>query len=295
MTSSALSFRDGYCTVADGLTLHYRDYPGDSDRPPLLCLHGLTRNARDFAHLAERHSPEFRVMVLEFRGRGLSEPDPQPMRYNPLTYAGDVLQLLDHLQLPEAVFVGTSLGGLVTMAVAATAPQRIAAAILNDIGPELGAAGLDRIQTYLGKGQRFATWDEAAMAVATNQGPSFPRHTSEDWLKMARRHCRERDGAIMFDYDIAIAEPFKSAGPVPTVDLWPLFEALAKKPLLVIRGEISELLAAEAFAKMKQAAPDAHFATVAGVGHAPELDEPEAAAAIDRFLADLKQGLNRHT
>ena len=287
-------YRDGYFTVTDGLRLHYRDYPGSGDRPPLLCLHGLTRNARDFEHLAERHSGEFRVILLEFRGRGLSDPDPLPMRYTPLSYAADVLQLLDHLALPQAIFVGTSLGGLVTMSIAAMAPQRIAAAILNDVGPELGQAGLDRIQSYLGKGERFATWEEAAAAVAANQGPSFPNRSREDWLSVARRHCRERDGEIVFDYDMAIAEPYKTMGPVPKVDLWPMFLALAQKPLLVIRGEISELLSLATFEKMRAMAPDARFTTVAGVGHAPELDEPEAAAAIDSFLADLSQGLNRH-
>ena len=282
-------FKDGYFEVSDGLKLHYRDYRGSDDRPPLLCLHGLTRNARDFAHFAELHSPEFRVIVLEFRGRGLSDPDPQPMRYNPLTYAGDVLQLLDHLQLPQAVFVGTSLGGIVTMAIAGIAPQRIAAAILNDVGPELGQVGIDRIMTYLGKDRRFQNWDDAAAALSISQGPSFPDNTHQDWLRMARRNCRERDGEIVFDYDMAIAEPFRTGGSVPKVDMWPLFLALAQKPLLVIRGEISELLSTETLDRMKEAAPAAGFAVVPGIGHAPELSESEAAAAIDAFLANLKQ------
>jgi pimeloyl-ACP methyl ester carboxylesterase len=282
-------YRDGYFTVSDGLKLHYRDYPGTSGRPPLLCLHGLTRNARDFEQFAERYSPEFRVIVLEFRGRGLSDLDPIPTRYQPLTYAGDVLQLLDHLGLSRAIFVGTSLGGLVTMGVAGIAPQRIAAAILNDIGPELGQVGLDRIQKYLGTDAHFRTWEDAADAISVSQGPSFPNYTTEDWLRMARRNCRERDGEIIFDYDMSIAEPFRTGSPVPKFDMWPLFEALAQKPLLIIRGEISELLLSDAFEKMRQAAPNAHFAVVAQTGHAPELSEPEALAAIDRFLEGLKQ------
>ena len=121
-------YENRYFTVGDGLKLHYRDYPGSAGKPPLLCLHGLTRNARDFADFAERYSPHFRVIALEFRGRGESEYDPIPARYNPLTYAGDVIQLLDELGIVDATFVGTSLGGLVTMTVAALAPQRIAAA-----------------------------------------------------------------------------------------------------------------------------------------------------------------------
>lgn len=289
MSADSEVYDDRFFTVSDGLRLHYRDYPGSSDRPPLLCLHGLTRNARDFEHFAERYSPQFRVIVLEFRGRGLSDPDPIPMRYQPLTYAGDVIQLLDHLGLPRATFVGTSLGGLVTMGVAGIAPQRIAAAILNDIGPEIGPVGVDRIQKYLGTDARFRTWEEAAAGISVNQAPSFPNYTADDWLKMAHRNCRERDGEIIFDYDKAIAEPFRTGGPVPTVDMWPLFEALAQKPLLVIRGEISELLEAAALENMKQAAPNAQFVVVPQTGHAPELNEPEAVGAIDRFLEGLKQ------
>lgn len=280
-------YRDGYLVVRDGLTLHYRDYPGDPAKPPLLCLPGLTRNARDFADFAQRYSPRFRVLVLEFRGRGDSDRDPQPARYNPLTYAGDVLELLDDLRLERAVFVGTSLGGLVTMTVAALAPHRIAAAILNDVGPELGQAGLDRIQGYVGKDVRFASWEEAAAGIAANQAHAFPKYGPADWLATARRHCRERDGEIVLDYDMAIADAFKTAGPTPKIDMWPLFAALSQKPLLVVRGANSELLAADAFEKMRQVAPNARFVEVPGIGHAPMLDEPEAAAAIDDFLASL--------
>ena len=280
------AYQDCYLTVADGLRLHYRDYPGPSDRPPLLCLPGLTRNVRDFADLAERYSPRFRVLALEFRGRGDSDYDPQPMRYNPLTYAADVLQLLDRLEIPRAIFVGTSLGGLVTMTVAATAPQRIAATILNDIGPDLTTNGLDRIRSYVGKDVRFASWDEAGALMARNNNRVPARYSDEDWVKMARRACREEDGEIRFDYDMAIAVPFEAA-PTPNVDLWPLFAAVAQKPLLVVRGELSDLLSAESFEKMRQAAPNARFVVVPGVGHAPDLNEPEAVAAIDDFLDRL--------
>jgi pimeloyl-ACP methyl ester carboxylesterase len=280
-------YRDGYFQVPDGLRLHYRDYPGSDARPPLLCLPGLTRNSRDFAELAERHSPRFRVLALEFRGRGESDHDPLPARYNPLIYAGDVIGLLDDLDVPQAIFVGTSLGGLVTMAIAAFAPQRIAAAILNDVGPELNQLGLDRIQSYVGSDDRFRSWGEAADAIAERQGQAFPKYGREDWLAMARRNCREDKGEIRFDYDTAIADAFRTAGPAPTIEMWPLFTALARKPLLIVRGALSELLSAETADKMRSAAPRARFVEVPDVGHAPMLNEPEAAAAIDRFLDDL--------
>jgi pimeloyl-ACP methyl ester carboxylesterase len=282
-------YRDCWFLVPDGLRLHYRDYPGSSDRPPLLCLPGLTRNARDFAAFAERYSPRFRVLALDFRGRAASDRDPQPLRYNPLTYAADVLQLLDQLVVPRAIFVGTSLGGLVTMTVAGLAPLRIAAAILNDVGPELSDAGLDRIGSYVGKDSRFADWDEAARAIASNNRHLPASHTHDDWVKMARRTCREQDGAVVFDYDPAVALPFTVSGPRPRVDLWPLFHALAQHPLLVVRGGRSDLLSAEAVKKMRKIAPSAKFVVVPGVGHAPELNEPEAVAAIDAFLGSLAQ------
>ncbi|GAA3906474.1 alpha/beta hydrolase [Sphingomonas limnosediminicola] len=285
--SEAGSYRDAYFVNRDGLKIHYRDYPGDSSKPPLLCLPGLTRNMRDFIEFAELHSPRFRVILVEFRGRAGSDYDPVPARYNPMTYAGDVVELLQHLEVPGAIFVGTSLGGLVTMVVAATAPQLIVAAILNDIGPDVDPAGIGRILTYVGRDPRFKDWDEAASTISGNYGSAFDRYTHDDWVKMAKRNCREENGEIRFDYDMAIAEPFKNAGATPQPDLWPLFTALAAKPLLVVRGEKSDLLTAETAARMQSAAPQMRLAVVAGVGHAPELNEPEAVAAIDELLGTL--------
>jgi len=280
-------YDDRYFTVRDGLKLHYRDYPGSADKPPLLCLPGLTRNARDFAELAERYSPRFRVLALEFRGRGGSEYDPIPARYVPPTYAQDVIELLDGLAIPQAIFIGTSLGGLVTMLMAVMAPQRIAAAILNDIGPEINDVGVERIRGYVGSGQRFRNWDEAGEVIARNV-QAFENYTHDDWVRMAKRNCREQNGEIVFDYDAAIALPFNTETPAPQFDMWPLFGALAQKPLLVIRGGKSDLLSAAAVEKMQAAAPDMKLAVVPGVGHAPELNEPEAVAAIDDFLAGIE-------
>jgi len=287
MSSEEARYSDGYFAVRDGLRLHYREYPGSADRPPLLCLHGLTRNVRDFADFAERHSPHFRVIALDFRGRGRSDNDPLPTRYTPLVYAGDVIELLDQLGIDQAIFVGTSLGGLVTLAIAAIAPERIAAAILNDVGPELGDVGLEHIRKYVGRGERFANWEEAAQAIRGNQHSAFPNYRDDDWLAAAHRHCRESEGRVVFDYDPAIAEAFKVAEVTPKVDMWPLFAALARKPLLVVRGELSELLRPETLERMHEAAPGMKSVTVPGTGHAPMLDEPEAAAAINSFLASL--------
>lgn len=276
-----------FVVVADGLRLHYRDYPGPAGKAPLLCLHGLTRNSRDFTDFAERHSPEWRVLAADFRGRGLSDYDPLPARYTPVTYAADVLHFLNALEIDRAVFIGTSLGGLVTMAIAAIAPQRIAASILNDVGPEVNTAGLDRILSYVGNDRRFRNWDEAADALASTQSSVFPDYGHGDFVRMAKRNCREEDGEIRFDYDMAITEPFRTKGPVPKVDMWPLFKALGEKPLLVVRGERSDLLSAASLDKMHEAVPTMKSVVVPGVGHAPMLDEPEAVAAIDAFLHSI--------
>lgn len=283
---AAAAWKDCHWTSRDGLELYYRDYPGSSERPPLLCLHGLTRNSRDFADFAARYAGRFRVIAVDFRGRGMSERDPVPARYLPTTYAADILQLLDELAIDRALFVGTSLGGLVTMLVAGIQPNRIAAAILNDIGPAVDQSGLDRIRTYVGKAMRFADWDEAAEYIAgVNRGlPASNGH--DDWVSAARRVCKEDSGGVIFDYDMAIAEPFNERNDgVVTFDMWPLYRRLGQAPLLIVRGELSDLLSAATAKAMLDAAPGAQLVTVSGVGHAPELNEPTAVAAIDQFLS----------
>ncbi len=274
---------DRYWTSRDGLKLHYRDYDGPADRPPLLCLHGLTRNSRDFESLAERYAGDWRVLAPDFRGRAGSDHDPRSSNYAPPTYAADVLQLLDELAVDKAVFVGTSLGGLVTMAVAAFAPQRIAGAVLNDVGPELDPAGLERIRTYVGKQVRFGSRDEAADAFQQKFGEVHSRYGRAEWLRYARRVCREGGEGVELDYDMAIAEPFSTAEAEPAADTWPLLGALAW-PVLILRGESSDLLSPAVAERMRQEIPDAELVTVPGVGHAPDFDEPETIAALDRLL-----------
>ncbi|WP_309662727.1 alpha/beta hydrolase [Sphingomonas sp.] len=279
-------FAARHWTSRDGLSLYYRDYAGPSDRPPILCLHGLTRNSRDFAEFADRYAGKWRIIVPDFRGRGMSDRDPQPARYLPTTYAADVLQLLDELAIEQAVFVGTSLGGLVTMLIAATQPQRIAATVLNDVGPELDQSGIDRIRNYVGKSVRFSDWDEAADYIAGVSRGLPATNSHDDWLHAARRVGKEDGNGIIFDYDMAIAEPFnqRNDGAAPAFDLWPLYKKLDGGPLLLVRGEHSDLLSATAAQAMVEAHPDAELVTVPGVGHAPELTEPEAVAAIDGLL-----------
>lgn len=289
------AFADRFWTTTDGLRLHARDYAGASGpaRVPVICLHGLTRNARDFEDLAPHIAAKGRrVLALDVRGRGQSAWDPQPMRYVPATYAGDVLALLDALGMARAVFIGTSLGGLITMTVAALRPEAVAAAVLNDIGPEIAPEGIKRITGYTGVSAEVANWDEAASYARKLNEIAFPGYTAEKWTAFARRLFVEKGGRPVLDYDPDIAKAFAPPSPPPPgqeppppVDLWPLFKGLAAgRPLLTVRGALSDILSPNIAGRMREAAPDMAYAEVKGVGHAPMLDEPEALAAIDALL-----------
>jgi pimeloyl-ACP methyl ester carboxylesterase len=276
---------DRYWTSGDGLRLHYRDYDGPTDRPPILCLPGLTRNVRDFDAVADRCAGAWRVLAVDFRGRGLSAYDPEPGNYTPNTYAADVRGFLDALRIDRAILLGTSLGGIVTMILGASAHDRIAGAMLNDIGPEIDPRGIERIRGYVGRPADFASWEAAAAALAARNADVYPHYDAEQWEAFARRICVEREGRISFDYDMAIATNFNRAPNDAAPSMWPQFRALAGIPLLILRGELSDLLAAEVAQSMVEALPEAELVVVPGVGHAPALNEPEAIAGIDRLLA----------
>ncbi len=275
---------------ADGVKLHARDYPGGDDgkggRPPIVCLPGLTRNARDFAALAERLAGDWRVIAVDLRGRGESGAAKDPASYVPQTYVADVEAMLAELGIGRFVAVGTSLGGLVTMLLAADGPERIAGAVLNDIGPAIEAAGLQRIRGYVGRASSFPTWMHAARAVADANRDVHPGFGIEDWLAMAKRLYRlKSSGKIVLDYDLKIAEPFRTTDGAAPPDLWPTLGALRDVPVLVVRGERSDVLSPATAARMVEALPSAELVTVRNTGHAPTLSEPDAAAAIDRLLA----------
>lgn len=283
-----LGYSDGYWSSPDGVRLHYRDYPGREDRPPLICFPGLTRNARDYEGLARRFAGEWRVILVEFRGRGESGYAKDPMTYVPLTYLQDVEALLAELKIERFVAVGTSLGGIVTMLLAATGADRLAGVALNDVGPEIDPGGLARIRGYVGKAVQHPTWMHAARAVAEANGDVYPDFGVEDWLRMAKRLYKlNSSGRIVLDYDMKIAEPFRVPGNEAAPDMWPTLDGLKGKPVLVVRGERSDILGAGVAAKMVEQLPGAELVTVRGVGHAPTLDEPEAVAGLERLLAKV--------
>ncbi len=287
-----LPYSDRYWTSADGLTLHYRDYPGPegiaADKPPIVCMHGLTRNARDFAALAEHLSQNWRVIVPEMRGRGMSDYAKESASYSPLTYVGDVLGLLADQGITRFIAIGTSLGGLMTMLLAATGATKIAGAVLNDIGPQIEMKGIARIAGYVGQGRSYPTWMHAARALQELHTASFPDYTIDQWLDMAKRTMVVgQNGRIVLDYDMAIAEPFKEGSTSASADLWPAFDALRDTPLLLLRGELSDLIAVESVVEMERRHPGMQVVTVPRVGHAPTLDELESRVAIDSLLAQI--------
>ena len=289
MTDTAPAFRVGEWTSADGLTLRYRDYEGGSGRPALLCLPGLTRNARDFEPLAAAFAGEWRLICPDLRGRGQSAYAKDSATYARLHYLADVVALLDREGLERVVAVGTSLGGIVTMLLALQAPERLAGAVLNDIGPDIEQAGLARIREYVGQGRSFPTWIHAARGLREQGGHAYPGYTIADWLRFAKRLMAVgAGGRIAFDYDMKIAEPFQAAGPTEAADMWPAFRALAGRPLLAIRGELSDILSGATLARMEREMPGLETITVPGTGHPPTLEEPEAQGAIARLLAEVR-------
>lgn len=288
-----LTFAERRWTSADKLSLYARDYPAASGpaRLPVIAIHGLTRNSADFDTIAPLIAQSGRrVLAVDVRGRGLSDRAPDPMSYQPATYAQDMLALLNQSGIERAVFLGTSMGGLITMAMAAIRSKVVAAAILNDIGPEVAKEGLARIASYSGQPVDTPTWADAAAYVKSINAVALPHYTDADWDAFARRTFRiGTEGTPVLDYDPDIAVPIRAAGAKALVpNLWPFFNRLAKgRPTLLVRGETSDLLSPQIAAKMRKRAPKMDFVEVPGVGHAPMLDEPEAKAAIFPFLSEL--------
>lgn len=285
------AYVDRWYASKDGLRLYARDYAGAEGpaRLPVICIHGLTRNSKDFDDVAPYVAETGRrVLALDVRGRGRSAYDPRPMNYTPLTYARDVLDLFREAGIERAVFVGTSMGGLISMTLAATHGKAVAAVALNDVGPQVSPVGLARIAAYAGKPVTIETWEDAAAYARETNGVAFPQNTDADWMTFARRTFREEGGKPVRDYDADISAPIRAAGAKAlTPNLWPLFKTMAKgRPMLLVRGALSDLIDADIAKKMRKAAPKMAYAEVPNVGHAPVLTEPEAKGALLKFLSE---------
>ncbi len=282
-----MTYKELEVSVSSTITMRGRQYKG-GDRTPILCLHGLTRNAQDLSDLAPKlPTLGHDVFAMSFRGRGASDRDPEYLNYHPQTYCDDVLTLLDTVGAPNAVFLGTSLGGIVTMLLNAARPDRVKGAVLNDVGPEPAPEGIMRIAGYVGVGAGPVEDLEAAAArIKEINAVAFPDATAADWQLFAERTFRQTpDGKWELDYDPNIARALMELGPAP--DLWPAFKSLKNTPTLIVRGMLSDLLTPPIIDKMREAHPAFDYVEVPRVGHAPMMTEPTAWDAIETFLKTL--------
>ncbi|MCB1445808.1 MAG: alpha/beta hydrolase [Rhizobiaceae bacterium] len=282
-------FEPFHFTSDDGISLYGRSYgEAAADRPPIVCLAGLSRNSRDFHPFAAIAAANGRhVVTFDYRGRGLSAWDGNPANYNILREAQDILQGLAHLGIGHADFIGTSRGGLILHVLPALAPGLVGSAVLNDIGPVIEAEGLRRIRDYLSARPQPRDFEQAARALKARHGAEFPLLGDDDWGEMAQAIFRDIDGRITPDYDPALVEPLKSMDlSHPPPDLWEAFEAnLLSIPLLAIRGENSSLLSAGTLSQMLARHKRASAVMARGQGHAPLLHVDGLAGRIIDFVS----------
>jgi len=229
-----------------------------------------------------------RLIRLTYRGRGESDRDPNYMNYNVPQEAKDVLELLDHLGVERALYVGTSRGGIIAMLTAAMAKDRISGVILNDIGPEIDTTGLDRIMDYLGIQPKAKTFVEAAKALRQTMGAEFPNLTDADWEVQATRWLEMTPEGLRLNYDPKLRDAMIEQAKQEQPDLWPLFDAMDGLPLALIRGANSDLLSEASVAEMQRRRPDMIYANVPDRGHVPFLNEPEAVGAITQLIAKVE-------
>lgn len=300
-----MAFSEHRYTSDDGLSLYYRDYGSKDASDTILCLPGLTRNSRDFHELALRYGDRYRVLCADPRGRGMSDRDPNWRNYNVATYMPDVNRLMDVAGVDRAIFVGTSMGGLLSMTMAYQRPERVKAIVLNDIGPEADGAGVKRILGYVGRRATVDSWDEAVTQLQNTYAGGVPDRPREFWERRVRMSYREdQDGRPKPDMDPRIGDAIRhSMRVVPVlkllralrlvkhvhgvpIDTWDSFRAV-KVPCMVMRGALSDILSEEIVGRMRAVKPDLEVATIPGIGHSPYIEGPEMLTAIDAFLARL--------
>lgn len=300
-----MPFREHRYRSDDGLSLYYRDYGSEESRDTVLCLPGLTRNSRDFHELALRLAQRYRVLCADPRGRGMSDRDPDWRNYSIASYMPDVNRLMDVAGVTRAIFLGTSMGGLISMTMAYQRPERVKAIVLNDVGPEADRAGIKRILRYVGRRAPVHSWDEAVAQLRETYAIGLPDRPRSYWEDRVRLSYRESaDGRPEPDMDPRIGDAtrrsvrilaflkllralrlVKQLHGIP-IDAWDSFRAI-NVPCMVMRGELSDILSEEIVERMKAVKPDLQVATISGIGHSPYIEGPEMLGAIDAFLAGL--------
>ncbi|WP_169568917.1 alpha/beta fold hydrolase [Sneathiella limimaris] len=282
-----MSYVEDYYQSEDGLNLCFRSYGHSSQRLPIICLSGLTRNSQDFDEFAETFSRDRQIFTLDYRGRGKSDYDPNYQNYNPQTYLQDIFRFLESQKIEKAVFLGTSLGGLLSIAIGGLAPKYVGGIILNDVGPEVASAGGSRIAGYVGKDVRFQSLEEIAAAQKEQYTSAYPDVEDSYWLETAKVSFTydDKDKNFRPNYDLglgkALVEQIEEGN---SIDLWPVFENLKNIPMLAIRGALSDVLSEETFQKMQDILPEMQHITLPNRGHVPLLNEPQSLQALTRFL-----------
>jgi len=289
-----MTFREGTFSSQDGLSLYYRDYGNRlADAPVILCLPGLTRNSKDSHNLATRLSGTYRVICPDYRGRGKSAYDPNYKNYHPFTYINDIHHLLTVLNIHQIVAIGTSMGGILTMALSAVMPSILLSAVINDVGPDIDESGIERIIGYIGDDTPRKDWESAVAHLKTvMKDPGL--QTDGDWMELAKSSYKETEaGDLRIDWDPAIARALVEQDQ-DEVDLWPLFRALGERPVLGVRGGVSDILSAETFQKMEASLSNFTGITVPNVGHTPSLKENGVPEAIDQLLSSVQTQHSKH-
>lgn len=266
----------------DGLNLNYREQGAGL---PVICLPGLTRNSNDFNYLLP-HISDVRFILPDYRGRGKSDWA-EPKTYSVPVEAGDILALMDHLGIEKAALIGTSRGGLISMALASVAKDRLLGVCLNDIGPEIPKEGLEAIVEYVGKKPKEKTYGEAAQAREVAM-IGFRNVAPTRWREEVEAHYVQTDTGLDLRYDPRLRDMFADFASKPAPDMWPYFEALNDLPLALLRGETSDVLSRETANQMRARRPDMIYAEVADRGHIPFLDEPESLSAIRAWLKGMQ-------
>ena len=290
------AFEDLYFSAPDGLRLHVLAAgPRNGARLPAVCLPGLARTCEDFRELvtalAEDAENPRRVLALDSRGRGKSERDPNPANYSVPVEIGDLLAVLAAAGVERAVFVGTSRGGILTMTLSAVRPAVIAGAVLNDIGPVLDMAGLLRIKGYVGKLPKPSSMEDAAIVLRRALGSQFPGLLEDEWQLYAQRTFVETSNGVEANYDPKISAAIANIDPsAPPPEMWPQFDGLAHAPLMLIRGQHSDLLSPETTKAMQARRPDLELVEVLGQGHAPLLADRFTIERICAFAARCDGG-----
>ena len=276
---------------AGGLELHARVYGAESSRAPVVCLPGLTRNASEFHLLAPaliEAGAADRIVAVDYRGRGLSDRDPDPSRYAIPVETADLLRVLADLGIAEAVFVGVSRGGLISMGLGALRPDLVRGIVLNDIGPVLEREGLVRIKGYVGTFGDPADMEDAAGRLRALFGRHFPRLSEAEWRDWAATVWTEANGTLTLAYDRNLARTLDDVdpnGPIP--DIWPIFDELGDIPVMVVRGALSDLLSAATVAEMARRHPGLVAVEVPDEGHTPFLHRAGLVERVAEFVRPL--------